>query len=583
MKFFKRPQLSIRTILISVFLLLMIFPMIVITVVTYHKQNQIFQDQVSQYLLQTIQQTHRALDANLGEIDRMTWPLVYRQSLGFMNGQEVYLNYFRGRMHEIHSVYFITPDHKVLSSDNKLKSFEEINEKHFAEIIQAVKQQPQKLHWFSAEKAIYQPDEGFQTTTFASITAARSILDSNKAELQGYLFIRFNNLFLADVLKNVNIGKTGKLILLDPAGNVVYNQDPALLQNDEMMKSIKRFSQGTNGTLTVNGKWLIAYDKSEISGWRMAAIVPLSELLQPNQNMLRKLLAMVVLGAVVSIFVSVSIAIVISEPVVRLARLMKKASSGDLNVRDTQGAVKEITLLQHNFNRMMETIQRLIRENEQEHAEKREAVMRALQTQIQPHFLYNTLDTMYWMAKKHKAEQISQVIVALGKFFRLSLKGNEESTTLEKEFEHVKSYLDIQSVRYHDKVLFELHYDQEIRYAEIIPLVLQPIVENALEHGITQLPPSGLKCKITITAQAVDDVVEILVADTGKGMDQATLQRVTENLQRRIGSEHIGLSNIHQRIIMAYGNKNRFGLTITSDAGLGTTVAMRIPLRLEVS
>lgn len=587
---FRKP-ISIRTILLSIFLLLMIFPLVVITYVTYKKEADLSQKQMSQYLLQTVEQSHRALDANLAEIDRLTWALLYEQSLQFIDGSLdspyllfdanqkfknlVYSQLFRGRLEHIRAIYFITSNHHVLSTDPSFHSMSQADQANYELVVREVDRRPLKMSWFSDQKAIFRAKDGFQTPVKASVTAVRRLIDSNTAQLRGYLFIQFNDLFLREYLGKVQIGATGSLLVSDEAGDVIYQQAPQLLQNEKINTAIKSLPSQGQGLQIVEGEWLLASETSPISGWKMTAVVPLDELTASTQKILRYLLIISVFGAVVSVIVSFLLATAISKPVIHLARLMSFASKNNLHVRDTLGSIREIGMLQVNFNLLMERIQQLLHENERQQREKREALLQALQMQIHPHFLYNTLDTIYWMSKKHKADSISKLVTALGRFFRFTLSAGQEWTTLGNEIEHVHNYLQIQSFRYRDKLTYEIDLDPFVSDVPVMPLILQPLIENAIEHGISKDPNGG---KVSVSARMAGDRVFIYISNTGKQIDT---EYVTRLLQNSSASGHVGLRNVQQRIQMAFGSE--YGVSFEADQERGTLVTVTIPYSRETS
>ncbi|MDQ0873904.1 two-component system sensor histidine kinase YesM [Paenibacillus sp. V4I3] len=582
--------ISIRTILLSVLLLFMISPLVVITYITYKKENKLFQTQMSQYLLQTVAQTQRALDANLSEIDRLTWTLLYEQSLDFINGpldspyrlfdanqkfkSMVYSNLFRGRLEHIRAIYFVTSSKDVLSTENLFYSFEQVNRVNYQFMTDQLEKQPLKMSWFSDNRAIYRPKNSYESPVRASVTASRRLIDNNTAKLRGYLFIHFNDQFISDYLREVQIGSTGSLLVSDASGDVIYQQDPQLAQNNKISAAIKTLPSQGQGLKIVDGKWILASDTSQISGWKMTAVVPIDELIGSNQKILRYLLIMAAIGALISVIVSFLLATAISKPVMNLARLMVFAAQDNLHVRETLGHIQEISLLQVSFNRMMDRIQTLIQENERQQKEKREALLQALQMQIHPHFLYNTLDMIYWMAKKHNADSISKLVTALGRFFRFTLNAGQEWTTLGKELEHVENYLQIQSFRYRDKLYYEINVDPDISSVIVMPLILQPLIENALEHGISNSPEGGT---VQINAHRFEERVYIFISNTGKQID---LDRVRLLLQDD-SSDHVGLRNVQQRIQTAFGPE--YGIELVAGMEQGALVKVTIPYRLSMS
>lgn len=577
----KKP-ISIRRMLLSVFFLLMVLPLTVVASITYKKENDSFQSRVSQLILQTVEQTERSLDNNLAEIDHLTWSLLYRQPLDFLDSsldsdyqlleanrkfkEYVYSDLFRGRLDHIHDIYFITKDRHILSTDNNFHSFGQVEMQGFNLILKEIKEDPLKMKWFVQE--IYQSKNSYPSAVRPSVTAVRKIINNNTAELSGYLAIRLNDRFFGDLLENVQVSQKGALLLTDKNGTSIYEQNKAIVQDNDYSAMIGKLPMEGSGLITVENKWLIAYANSKTSGWRLSAIVPTNDIFRPNVYMLQFLSVISITGIVILGVLSVLLAAAISKPVIDLARVMSERSIDDLYVNDTSNRILEIGILQKNFNRLMSRIQHLMKENEKEQKEKREALLHALQMQIHPHFLYNTLDTIYWMSKKHQAEPISKLVSALGKFFRHTLSAGQEWTTLQKEFEHVENYLNIQTFRYRDQFDYELVLDPALSSSIIMPLVLQPLVENALEHGIAKNEAKGL---IRLSGAAAEGGIQIDVFNTAPRADVEKMYRI---LQDEDDHGHVGLRNVQQRIKFAFGDL--YGLSFHSD-DTGTTVSVLIP------
>ena len=299
----------------------------------------------------------------------------------------------------------------------------------------------------------------------------------------------------------------------------------------------------------------------------MTAIVPMNELIGTNQQILSYLLLMTLMGAVVSIIISILLATSISKPVIHLARHMSSASLQHLI--EEHSPIREIRILNRNFNHSIVRTRELIKENEVQEREKREALLKALQMQIHPHFLYNTLDTMYWMSVKYKAETVSKLVTALGRFFRFTLNSDREWISLQQEMEHIQNYLIIQSYRYQDKFSYQLSIEEAIRNNRIMPLILQPLVENAIEHGISK---SSEKGTISIVACKIGDKVCISIANTGGRLD---MEHVKQLLNADHSSEHVGLRNVQQRIKLAFGKD--YGLQFSVNSLDGSVVIVTLP------
>ena len=568
----------------------MILPLIIMTLITYNKENEIFQKQVSQLIQQSVEQIKNTLDTNLNEIDRLTWSLLYQQKLDFIDNpldttyqlneanrrfkEKVYSDLFSAKLNHIRMITFVTPDHHVLSTDNSLHNFNQLEQENFNYIVDLINDKPLKMQWLNNNKAIYQSKIGFNTPVHASVTAARRILDSNTAEVKGYIFIQLNDLFLDEYLSKVRISSTGSFQITDHFGEVIYKQQSDILNHSAITTAIQKLPSYGSGTQIVDGKWLLSYDNSQVSNWKLTAVVPLNEVLGPNQKILGSLLIMAGLGAIVSLIISLLFTMVISKPIIGLAKVMTLASLNNLHLREHVSSIKEISILQRNFNRLMDRIQQLLIENEEEQKQRGEAQLESLQMQIQPHFLYNTLDTIYWMSKKHGAESISKLVTALGKFFRFTLSSSLERVTLKQELEHVENYLRILSFRYRDRLEYQITMEPELQNAVIMPLILQPLVENAIQHGIAKLKNGGL---INIDIYRLKDEVVIDIVNDGGDIDLPFMKQL---LKDRVPNDHVGLRNVQRRIELSFGED--YGIRLIDRVNDRTRVRLCIPLVRQV-
>lgn len=216
-------------------------------------------------------------------------------------------------------------------------------------------------------------------------------------------------------------------------------------------------------------------------------------------------------------------------------------------------------------------------------AQKRKAELKALQAQINPHFLYNTLNAITWQAADQGASEISVLSNSLGKFFRVSLSKGKEIITLREEIEHVRSYLNIQSIRYKSKLKYEMDIQAEVLDVPIIKLVLQPLVENAIYHGIKLKTTTGF---IKIYAhhfvqESGKKVLNLCIEDDGEGISQEKLEILNESLHLGVTNpnEGYGIYNINERIKLYYGEE--YGLTLDSEKGCWTKATIMIPMHVS--
>ncbi len=278
-----------------------------------------------------------------------------------------------------------------------------------------------------------------------------------------------------------------------------------------------------------------------------------------------------------AVFISRKIVAGITEPIHRLCEATKQAASGDFAVRAQEGSDDELTVLNTSFNRMVEKIGNLVDSIRMEQRNLRQAELKLLQAQINPHFLYNTLDSIIWLAEAGEKGQVVKMVSALSSFFRAALSRGRDYITLEEEEIHVKSYLQIQQLRYRDILEYEVAIPQELLGYQVLKLTLQPLVENALYHGIKNKRGIG---HIIVSGKEEDGKMVLCVQDDGIGIESGHLAHLQSVINGELDegetSSGFGLFNVNQRLRLNYGPD--YGLTIESEYGAWTKAAVTVPI-----
>ena len=266
----------------------------------------------------------------------------------------------------------------------------------------------------------------------------------------------------------------------------------------------------------------------------------------------------------------------ITEPIRRLSEATKQAGSGDFAVRAQEDSDDELAVLNTSFNQMVEKIGQLVEDIRVEQMNLRQTELKVLQAQINPHFLYNTLDSIIWLAEAGEKEQVVQMVSSLSDFFRTTLSKGRDYITLQEEEMHIRSYLQIQQFRYRDILKYDIQIPQKLHPCLILKLTLQPLVENALYHGIKNKRGMG---HISVTGSEEEDRLIFCVRDNGIGMTTEQLAHVRAMIcgQQMDASNPsgFGLFNVNQRMQLNYGPL--YGLEIDSVYGEGTIVTVVIP------
>lgn len=267
----------------------------------------------------------------------------------------------------------------------------------------------------------------------------------------------------------------------------------------------------------------------------------------------------------------------ITKPIHRLCEMAKMAGSGDFGVRVQEESADELALLSASFNQMVERVGELIEGIRMEQRNLKVTELKLLQAQINPHFLYNTLDAIIWLAEADEKEQVVRMVTSLSDFFRTTLSKGRDYVSIRDEETHIKSYLQIQQFRYRDILEYEIRIPEELYDCQILKLTLQPLVENALYHGLKNKRRLG---HISVSGERVGETVVLRVYDDGKGLTAERLEYVRKLIRGEVEDSDtpsgFGLFNVEQRIRLNYGTA--YGLKLNSEYGEWTEVTVTIPV-----
>ncbi len=323
-------------------------------------------------------------------------------------------------------------------------------------------------------------------------------------------------------------------------------------------------------------KYLINYQRLNKNGWKVAEIIPYESLLGEIRELRAKITVLLCLFIAVFAMIAAFIAISITRPIKQLSGSISRVEDGDLTVRVAVTGRDEVGRLMASFNKMVGKIGDLIDQLYQEQRRERELELEALQAQIKPHFLFNTLNSIRWVAVMNQAESVADMIGALSNLLKMSI-GSAKFISFEAELESLKSYIFIQQVRYNSR--FETAFDFELAVLKLqtIKLILQPVVENAILHGLAKTSEG----KITVSGRVDGESVLITIADNGRGMNAARLAEINRALAAPADPQGrgIGLMNVYQRLRLNFGD--RASLTIASEPDRGTVVTLKLPVLPE--
>jgi two-component system sensor histidine kinase YesM len=409
------------------------------------------------------------------------------------------------------------------------------------------------------------------------VSIVKAITDSLDGRLLGEILIDMKLSTIEGIFKGTALGKSGFLFIADPEGELVYApvnrivyRIPLSYPPDDASSAIIRV-----GSLD----YQVLSQRSSYTGWKTIGVFSLSETLR--EVLLIRYWTFIIAGVTMALAIIAALffTLSIAKPVLGLKNLMKSVEGGDLSVRFSGGNGDEISELGEGFNEMIERIQSLIAQVYKEQLAKREAELGILQEQIKPHFLYNTLDTIQWMAQENRVDDVVSMVSALTTLFRIGLSRGRELIALYDELEHVKSYLAIQKMRYEDKFDFEIQAGDIDLSHRVLRLILQPLVENAIYHGVKERRGKG---RIWVEANVEGEELRMVIRDDGAGLSSdrlALLNKALESEDTPVSIGGYGIRNVHERIRLTFGKP--FGLSFASVQGGGTEVLVRHPLLRE--
>lgn len=458
------------------------------------------------------------------------------------------------------SVVVVSKDGDILSNENSLDmtiSADMMNEPWYAAALSGAGMPvltSARLQNFSMEKSTW------------VISISQEITDANGANA-GVLLLDIRYQVIEDYLSGLNLGQKGFAFILDNTGGVVYHPEPAYFEDAAKKSKLIEISRMADGYDSGMG---MLTDHYAIAGthWTLVGLSSLDDLVIIRRQLIETFVVAALFLLAIVLGGGVFVAGKITNPIQMLEEAMQSLEEGLARVTvDEKGCYEAESLARH-YNLMMDRIEILMNSISEKEKELRTYEINALHSQINPHFLYNTLDTIVWMAEFNDSEKVIAVTKSLAHFFRLSLSKGEELIPLSDELEHVRQYLFIQMQRYGDKMSYAIEADESLYGVKVPRIILQPIVENAIYHGIRELDGKG---HILISAEVKDGNLCLKVIDNGIGF-----QRGEEKPSgMRLGG--VGIDNVDRRIRLHFGEG--YGLRIETGKGQGTSVTMILPLK----
>lgn len=407
------------------------------------------------------------------------------------------------------------------------------------------------------------------------------IFGRGSAEGPGMMSIDIDVDFLDKICNNAKLGKEGYVYIAEEDGSVVYlPQNPSesgyrakLIQNPLLAKTANgSFIESINRI-----DYMVTFRTSHVTGWKIVGVSPMSEMTSNIEKLNHIFYWLIPIIVIIIMLLTIYLTAILTKPIRELRSVMKQASENDLSINVKIKSRDEIGQLAESFNKMINKIRELMKNTVGDQLKIRKMEMKAMQELIKPHFVYNTLDSIIGLLEQNRNNDAINMVDSLGKFFRTSLSHGREMVQIQEELDHIRSYLTIQLFRFSNKFDYIFEIDDAVYKYKTIKLILQPLVENSIYHGIRNMGKQGL---IIIKCYIEGDEVHVEIIDNGEGMDVDKIKYINSILsgENAVSDENLffGIRNVNERIKLNFGTN--YGLRYDEKMSAGTRVIVNIPM-----
>ncbi|WP_281886369.1 sensor histidine kinase [Paenibacillus sp. YYML68] len=578
--------MSLRHKIMIAVVLLVLVPVVLMGSITYRLFSNVIEKQTESFYATSLLETDRKIQYVLNELNgvsdiSITQPLVQQVLKRSTGSEKQYPEGSIGRELEAEL-------NKLILSHPKITSLSLYNQQGIvyssgvsaSMSYEALVRQPwfPHVHDLKGRPLWLGPFENAELS-MNQLTHVRTVKDYYTLEDIGTLVLTVKTSAIDTIFWEAGTLNEGELLVVNKQGTILFSKSGGKAGEQVTFPFLQGEQQEAYIDEYEGAKTFVTYLPSRIEGWYLVALTPLDKMRAETisvRNLVFGLLALTLLSV---ILFDVWFIRKLVRTIISVVKAMRYAEAGAFTeVQMSQEVYRdESGLLVKGFNRMSRQIDDLIRRVEEEQQRKKEAEMQALVSQINPHFIYNSLETINSMAVLQGNKEISRLVISLGKLLRISISETQELVSIATELEHVRHYLFIQICRFGDKLQYELNVPEQLRKHMTLKLIVQPIVENALYHGIEPLQGQGI---IRIEALEAGDDLIIEVRDNGYGIEAARLAELFGDAQSpalagRTKHRGVGMKNVHDRLRIRFGP--RYGILICSEMNVGTIVRIRIP------
>lgn len=591
---FKYMNLSIKNKILIFFIAIIFFISIILGSYSYIVASKSLKDEVTSINIKDIKQMSNSIDFLQNDvIDLSTFICLNPLVQSFVKSNEIsddYQNFTKYGLEPLNillaskdyisfmAIYGKEGSKYYLSKDgsNGVYSYEKVKESELYSNAHKLKGAPMWVNLDDNNNVFIADNKN------PKIAMVRTIIDTNTLEESGLMIICINTSILENMYSSGLDISDSTMLLIDDENKVITTNDKNKVLKDglNLPYIIPNLNTSDNhNSLWINGgKYLTTFSTVPQSNWRIVSFTPEAKLFHNLKSIMIMTFGVIVGCFIISFLISIFLSSKLIQPINRLLFSMRKVKNGNFKDKVDFKYTDELGMLVYEYNDMIDNIQTLIDKVYKLQLKEKEAELKALQAQINPHFLYNTLDMIFWKAERSNQREIGDMIYALSKLFRITLSKGNEFIPVKSEKDFIEHYLLLQSKRYRDKLLYEIDIDDSISDYFIPKLVIQPFVENSIIHGTETDNDISI---IKITGTLLNNKLVFTIEDNGKGIDEKIINELlnsTLSLDKHNNSFQRGyaIGNVNQRLALYYNDD--YKLNIVSSIGYGTKVILSIPV-----
>lgn len=597
-------NIKIRTRLILLFTILSLIPMIVTIYFVYKDSSDALKEKISTYSIQVMSQVSANIKRELDRLENDSVEIefsdvVQKTLLDYDHMGEwelqnaIYImreNHVKkfSFLHDVSDVVLYTRDHKKINAYGDSGFSFNLKQDYLVNYLNQLYEKDGGVVWAATNMdsefhLVKHASSADQLSKSNGVLLGRAVKSLTEGNIIGYLMIRTNERYLSNIYKDIDIGQDAEIFVLDKTGVVVSSRSPRVpvtkqYPDTNMIRKIRENVADGHSVFHYESegeKFLVSFALVQGKDWFVVGTIPFSYINSDSQKIYMGASVITIVCFILAVLLAYLFSFSILAPLTRLRNAMNQAQRGNLSVNIQDSYHDEIGEVTQNFNHMLLEIKSLMENITRQENQKRRAELKALQAQINPHFLSNTLNTVVFLAKAQKAYNIESLTTSLIQLFHMTMGKGDDLITIGEEMEYIKNYINIQEYRYLNK--FKVNYGMEpgILECKIPRLLLQPVVENALIHGIGPMDGQGM---VVIKGFFYSNDIKIVITDNGVGIPELELAAILkEDFQdNSLRVNGLGIASVAERIKMYFGPP--YGLSIESTPGLYTTVEILLPV-----